>query len=63
MVKAGRQLIIENENTLGCTIETDEEYIDVGFHVTENVGSPWTVVMKNREYKTITLDFGKKLKT
>ena len=60
MVKAGRKFIRENENTLGCIIEADGDYIEVDFDVTEKVGSPWTVVLENKRYKTITLDFGKK---
>ena len=60
MVKAGRSFIRENENTLGCIIEADGDDIEVDFDVTEKVGSPWTVVLENKRYKTITLDFGKK---
>ena len=60
MVKAGRGFIRENENTLGCIIEADGDDIEVDFDVTEKVGSPWTVVLENKRYKTITLDFGKK---
>ena len=60
MVKAGRRFIRENENTLGCIIEADGDDIEVDFDVTEKVGSPWTVVLENKRYKTITLDFGKK---
>ena len=60
MVKAGRRFIRENENTLGCIIEADGDDIEVDFDVTEKVGSPWTVVLENKRYHTITLDFGKK---
>ena len=60
MVKAGRGFIRENENTLGCIIEADGDDIEVDFDVTEKVGSPWTVVLENKRYHTITLDFGKK---
>ena len=53
MVKAGKKFIHEEGYTLS--------FGDADFHLTERIGSPWTVVLANG-YKTITLDFGKHIK-
>ena len=51
MVNAGKKFIQKVVNTLSF----DGAY----FYVTERIGSPWTVILANAEYQTITLDFGK----
>ena len=51
MVKAGQSYLQEKEYTLS--------FGGADFNVTEKIGSPWTVVLTNDFYKTITLDFGK----
>ena len=51
MVNAGKKFIQKVEYTLS--------FDGADFSVTERIGSPWTVILANAEYKTITLDFGK----
>ena len=52
MVNAGKKFIQKVENTLS--------FDGADFYVTERIGAPWTVILANAEYKTITLDFGKR---